>query len=106
MGRQQCRFRATTIVLTLIAVGADASANTPNRWCFILDDFATCGHTIIHAEDLSELIGDRDVNGRPLIVASMRSPKDSRNLFPKTRGTSVLTLGSTDDDSWCCRCGE
>jgi DNA replication protein DnaC len=48
----------------------------------ILDDFAMREHTAMHADDLYELIADRAVNGRPLILTSNRSPKDWYNLFP------------------------
>jgi DNA replication protein DnaC len=48
----------------------------------ILDDFAMREHTAMHADDLYELISDRAVNGRPLILTSNRSPKDWYNLFP------------------------
>jgi DNA replication protein DnaC len=39
-------------------------------------------HTAMRADDLYELISDRAVNGRPLILTSNRSPKDWYNLFP------------------------
>ena len=42
----------------------------------ILDDFAMREPTAMHADDLYELISDRAVNGRPLILTSNRSPKD------------------------------
>ena len=34
----------------------------------------------MHADDLYELISDRAVNGRPLILTSNRSPKDCRTM--------------------------
>ena len=48
----------------------------------ILDDFAMREHTATQADDLYELISDRAVNGRPLILTSNRSPKDWYPLFP------------------------
>lgn len=48
----------------------------------ILDDFAMRERTAMHADDLYELISDRAVSGRPLILTSNRSPKDWYNLFP------------------------
>jgi hypothetical protein len=39
-------------------------------------------YTAMRADDLYELISDRAVNGRPLILTSNRSPKDWYNLFP------------------------
>jgi hypothetical protein len=39
-------------------------------------------HTARHADDLYELISDRAVNGKPLILTSNRSPKAWYNLFP------------------------
>ena len=36
----------------------------------------------MHADDLYELISDRAVNGKPLILTSNSSPKDWYNLFP------------------------
>ena len=38
--------------------------------------------TAMHADDLYELISDRAVNGRPLILTSNRSPKDCTAGFP------------------------
>jgi DNA replication protein DnaC len=49
----------------------------------ILDDFAMREHTAMHADDLYELISDRAVNGRPLILTSNRSPKKA-HLFART----------------------
>lgn len=49
----------------------------------ILDDFAMREHTAMHADDLYELISDRAINGRPLILTSNRSPKKA-HLFAQT----------------------
>ena len=47
----------------------------------ILDDFAMREHTAMHADDLYELISDRAVNSKPLILTSNRAPKDWYSLF-------------------------
>jgi DNA replication protein DnaC len=39
-------------------------------------------HTAIHADDLYELISDRAINSKPLILTSNRAPKDWYPLFP------------------------
>jgi hypothetical protein len=49
----------------------------------ILDDFAMREHTPTQSDDLYELISDRAVNGRPLILTSNRSPKKA-HLFART----------------------
>ena len=38
-------------------------------------------HTAMHADDLYELISDRAVNSKPLILTSNRAPKDWYSLF-------------------------
>lgn len=48
----------------------------------ILDDFAMREHTAMHADDLYELISERAVAGKPLILTSNRQPKDWYGLFP------------------------
>jgi DNA replication protein DnaC len=48
----------------------------------ILDDFAMREHTAMHADDLYELISDRAVNSKPLILTSNRAPTDWYSLFP------------------------
>ena len=48
----------------------------------ILDDFALREHTAAQADDLYELISDRAVNHRPLILTSNRQPIDWYPLFP------------------------
>jgi len=48
----------------------------------ILDDFALREHTTGQADDLYELISDRAVNRRPLILTSNRKPLDWYPLFP------------------------
>jgi predicted ATPase len=82
------RFAKTSRVLSDLAGGhADRTWGQRIRECtkplvLILDDFAMREHTAMHADDLYELISDRAVNGRPLILTSNRSPKDWYNLFP------------------------
>jgi DNA replication protein DnaC len=48
----------------------------------ILDDFAMREHTTMHADDLYELINERTINGKPLILTSNRAPSDWYGLFP------------------------
>jgi DNA replication protein DnaC len=48
----------------------------------ILDDFAMREHTATHADDLYELISERAVNAKPLILTSNRAPTDWYGLFP------------------------
>ena len=48
----------------------------------ILDDFGLREHTAAQADDLYELISDRAVNHRPLILTSNRRPLDWYPLFP------------------------
>ena len=82
------RFAKTSRVLSDLAGGhADRTWGQRIReytkpMVLILDDFAMREHTAMHADDLYELISDRAVNGRPLILTSNRSPKDWYNLFP------------------------
>ncbi|MDT5330376.1 MAG: hypothetical protein QOF31_1673, partial [Mycobacterium sp.] len=82
------RFAKTSRVLSDLAGGhADRTwgqriGEYTKPLVLILDDFAMREHTAMHADDLYELISDRAVNGRPLILTSNRSPKDWYNLFP------------------------
>ena len=48
----------------------------------ILDDFGLREHTAAQADDLYELISDRAVSHRPLILTSNRQPLDWYPLFP------------------------
>ncbi|GAA2435117.1 hypothetical protein GCM10009856_52440 [Mycolicibacterium llatzerense] len=48
----------------------------------IIDGFAMREHTALHADNLYELISDRAINGKPLILTSNRAPKDWYPLFP------------------------
>ncbi len=83
------RFAKTSRVLSDLAGGhADRSWGQRIReytkpLVLILDDFAMREHTAMHADDLYELISDRAVNGRPLILTSNRSPKKA-HLFMRT----------------------
>ena len=82
------RFAKTSRVLSDLAGGhADRSWGQRIReyakpLVLILDDFAMREHTAMHADDLYELISDRAVNSKPLILTSNRAPKDWYNLFP------------------------
>ena len=82
------RFAKTSRVLSDLAGGhADRTWGQRIReytkpLVLILDDFAMREHTAMHADDLYELISDRAVNGKPLILTSNRAPKDWYGLFP------------------------
>src|ERR1700758_860487 len=82
------RFAKTSRVLSDLAGGhADRSWGQRIRdytkpLVLILDDFAMREHTAMHADDLYELISDRAVNSKPLILTSNRAPTDWYNLFP------------------------
>jgi DNA replication protein DnaC len=82
------RFAKTSRVLSDLAGGhADRSWGKRIReytkpHVLILDDFAMRDHTAMHADDLYELISDRAINGKPLILTSNRAPKDWYPLFP------------------------
>ena len=82
------RFVKTSRVLSDLAGGyADRSWGQRIReytksLVLILDDFAMREDTAMHADDLYELISDRAVNGKPLVLTSNRAPKDWYGLFP------------------------
>jgi DNA replication protein DnaC len=92
------RFAKTSRVLSDLAGGhADRTWGQRIReytkpLVLILDDFAMREHTAMHADDLYELISDRAVNGRPLILTSNRSPKDDADAGTKF----VVTLNLED----------
>ena len=67
---------------TPTAPRANGCANTPARLVLILDDFAMREHTATQADDLYELVSDRAIAAKPLILTSNRSPKDWYPLFP------------------------
>lgn len=48
----------------------------------IVDDFAMREHTPTQSDDLYDLVSDRAIAGRPLILTSNRAPKDWYPLFP------------------------
>ena len=48
----------------------------------IIDDFAMREHTATQADDLYDLISDRAIASKPLILTSNRAPKDWYPLFP------------------------
>ncbi len=82
------RFAKTSRMLSDLAGGhADRSWGQRIReytkpLVLILDDFAMREHTAMHADDLYELISERAVNGKPLILTSNRTPNDWYGLFP------------------------
>ena len=82
------RFAKTSRMLSDLAGGhADRSWGQRIReytkpLVLILDDFAMREHTAMHADDPYELISERAVNGKPLILTSNRTPNDWYGLFP------------------------
>ena len=84
----EVRFAKTSRVLADLAGGhADRTWGARVREytrpaVLILDDFALREHTAAQADDLYELISDRAVNHRPLILTSNRKPLDWYPLFP------------------------
>jgi DNA replication protein DnaC len=82
------RFAKTSRMLADLAGGhADRSWGQRIReytkpLVLVLDDFAMREHTAMHADDLYELISDRAVSAKPLILTSNRSPNDWYGLFP------------------------
>src|SRR6202045_185 len=48
----------------------------------IVDDFAMREHTPTQSDDLYDLVSDRAIAGKPLILTSNRAPKDWYPLFP------------------------
>lgn len=84
----EVRFAKTSRILADLA-GGHADRTWGARVCeytrpavLILDDFALREHTAAQADDLYELISDRAVNHRPLILTSNRRPVDWYPLFP------------------------
>ena len=84
----EVRFAKTSRVLADLAGGhADRTWGARVReyirpTALILDDFGLREHTAAQADDLYELISDRAVNHRPLILTSNRRPLDWYPLFP------------------------
>ena len=84
----EVRFAKTSRVLADLAGGhADRTWGARVReytrpTILILDDFGLREHTAAQADDLYELISDRAVNHRPLILTSNRKPLDWYPLFP------------------------
>ena len=48
----------------------------------IVDDFAMREHTPTQSDDLYDLVSDRAITAKPLILTSNRAPKDWYPLFP------------------------
>ena len=48
----------------------------------IIDDFAMREHTTTQSDDLYDLVSDRAIAGKPLVLTSNRAPKDWYPLFP------------------------
>ncbi len=48
----------------------------------IIDDFAMREHTTTGSDDLYDLVSDRAIAGKPVILTSNRAPKDWYPLFP------------------------
>lgn len=49
----------------------------------IVDDFAMREQTPTQSDDLYDLVSDRAIAAKPLILTSNRAPKDWYPLFPK-----------------------
>jgi DNA replication protein DnaC len=72
----------------------------------ILDDFGLGEHTAAQADDLYELISERAVNHKPLILTSNRRPADWYPLFPNPVVGAVISTGSSTPvtrSSWTVR---
>nr|WP_281023769.1 ATP-binding protein [Nakamurella multipartita] len=84
----EVRFAKTSRVLADLAGGhADRTWGARVREytrpaVLILDDFALREHTAAQADDLYELISERAVHHRPLVLTSNRKPIDWYPLFP------------------------
>jgi len=52
------------------------------RLALIVDDFAMREHTPTQSDDLYDLVYDRAIAAKPLILTSNRAPKDRYQLFP------------------------
>jgi hypothetical protein len=61
----------------------------------IVDDFAMREHTPTQSDDLYDLVSDRAIAAKPLILTSNRAPKDWYPLFSEPRRRRILT-GPTD----------
>ena len=48
----------------------------------LVDDFAMREHTPTQSDDLYDLVSDRAIAAKPLILTSNRAPKDWYPLFP------------------------
>ena len=65
---------------TPIEPSVNACANTP--LVLVVDDFAMREHTPTQSDDLYDLVSDRAIAAKPLILTSNRAPKDWYPLFP------------------------
>jgi len=72
----------TSPAATPIAPSVNACANTPAPLVLIVDDFAMREHTPTESDDLYDLVSDRAIAAKPLILTSNRAPKDWYPLFP------------------------
>jgi hypothetical protein len=76
----------------------------------IVDDFAMREHTPTQSDDLYDLVSDRAIAAKPLILTSNRAPKDWYPLFPNPVVTESLLdrLINTSPWNWShrsCRTG-
>ena len=65
----------------------------------IIDDFAMREHTTTGSDDLYDLVSDRAIAGKPLILTSNRAPKDWYPLFPNPVVAESLLDGSSRSTS-------
>ena len=88
----KCSGRSpTSPAATPIAPSVNACANTPAPLVLIVDDFAMREHTPTESDDLYDLVSDRAIAAKPLILTSNRAPKDWYPLFPNpVVGESLL----------------
>ncbi|BBY59832.1 putative ATP-binding protein in insertion sequence [Mycolicibacterium sarraceniae] len=73
----------TSPAATPTAPSDNACANTPAPLVLIVDDFAMREHTPTQSDDLYDLVSDRAIAAKPLILTSNRAPKDWYPLFPE-----------------------
>ena len=82
------RFVKCSRMLADLAGGhADRTIGQPMReytrpLVLIVDDFAMREHTPTQSDDLYDLVSDRAIAAKPLILTSNRAPKDWYPLFP------------------------
>jgi DNA replication protein DnaC len=61
----------------------------------IVDDVAMREHTPTQSDDLYDLVSDRAITAKPLILTSNRAPKDWYPLFPTPSSPSHCSTASS-----------